>query len=556
MNRKEYGNVIKILDEIAVKTQDSKTDDIASWVRTSLEEEHKPTMALVSFNLNHTDRLNILKHFFCIELPKEITEMIDGEPTCLILDYHDTPALLGDQRTTGTRIVFGVPFEALRNFRIVICDEIRSKAEWLALSNEIDTACLVVNATMAMNEMERTWIKECATPFFAENEFALLITKMEQLNEEEDIQDVRKIVADSLKRLNVSIRVFETIEDSLEWMSGSLHSCAVQENHDRRVVKNGLNAMSVHLKYLMNNIVIDAAAIQSAIDQLKRQQKTLELAGLLAAESILTNALNKLKIQLCDGIRDYGSQMAANIQKKVKNTPLEQLAAMSEKINGYVSGSWDYYIKSMSAKTDAEIEAIAQKLTKQMEMDAGKLISELDESARKTVYSALGLSWASKGTTNTTFIDPSMIQHRNALTEINIETITNQLRRETRNMMLLSIPLFFVNPLVSLGNIFVAKIYGKFKTNSELNDIRSEIAVQIEKACFDNAESFAHQVELCFDDEIRTGSLNIKSAYNHLVQQIENSLIELRNSQEERIALKEYLSNQVNVVFSGFMPDI
>ncbi len=555
MSMTKYSNIIKTFDEIAEKTQDVKADRISNWVHMSLEKEHKPAMALVSFNLNHADRLNMIRQFFGIEIPKEVVHMIEGEPVCLILDYSETPVFLNENGIAGNKIIFGIPSEPLRNYRIAICDEIHSRDMWLELSDEIDALCLLVNATMAMSQMERSWIKECAVPFFSGDALIIAVTKMNLLNEDEDVQAVRRVVADSLNRLNVSPKTFENDKEALELLTDLVKKEYVQDNHDRRVIKNGLNVMESCLRYWIDSVVIDTAAIQSTMEQLKKQEKTLELAGQLASGSILVNELNRLKLQMCDGIRDYGRQMADNIKKKIEDSPLVQLETMTDKINAYISGSWDYYMKSMSVKADEEVEAIAQKLTKQMEADAGKMVSDLDESARRTIYSALGL--ISETVEYVSLIDPlSIVKNRNMLSESSTEAITDQLRRETRNMMLLSIPLFFVNPLISIGNIFASKAYEKYKLDNALTDIRSEMAKQAEQSCFDNTESILRQVEISFEDEIRTGSINIKSAYNGLIHQIEDSLAGLEKSQEEKIALKDYLNNQINVVFPNILANL
>lgn len=555
MSTKKYNDILKTFDEIVEKAQDIKSEAISAWAHLSLEKEHKPTMALVSFDLNHKERFNIINCFLGIEIPEEVVQMIDGDSACLILDYSETPVLLNEEKAVRNRFIFGAPYEPLKNYRVAVCDEVQSKAEWLELTGEIDIACLMVNATMAMNQMERFWMKECAAPYFSEDEIVVFITKMKQLNDEEDVQAVRKVVIDSLKRLNVSPNIFESDRDSIEWMVRFLGDKDIQDKHDKRIVKNGLIAMDAQLRFLIDSVIIDEATVESAMDQLKKQQKNLELAGKLASESILSNALNKIKLQLCDGIRDYGQQMAVNIKKKIEDSPLDQLETIGDRINGYVSGSWDYYIKSMSAKVDSEIEAITRKLTKQIEVDAGNMISELDESARRTIYSAFGLT--SEMTESIVLIDQHLfIKNRNTLTEISVGTVTDQLRKETRNMMLLSIPLYFVNPLVSLGNIFVANIYGKTLAANELKKIRSEMARQIENACYENAEAMVLQVELSFDDEIRTGSINIKSAYNNLIQQIKDSLDELNKAQKEKADLKDYLKNEVEIVFPDILANL
>lgn len=72
--------------------------------------------------------------------------------------------------------------------------------------------------------------------------------------------------------------------------------------------------------------------------------------------------------------------------------------------------------------------------------------------------------------------------------KIMLGSITKQIQKETRNMLLLSIPLFFVNPLVSVGNLFIANAYGKNKINNQLNDAKQDMIKQIEVYCNHNVE--------------------------------------------------------------------
>lgn len=541
-------DIPKTIDEVALRTRDEQVSQLSAWVRSALEKTHKPSLALVSFNLNHTDRLRMIRNFCEIVVPEDIINMIEGEPACLILDYNETPILINEMANANGMLELGLPFECLKNYRVIICDEIQSEEKWLALTAEIDACGLVVNATMAMTQDERFWLNNCAKQMFATDETAIILTKINFLNSEEDLEDVRLSVTNTLTRFGMDTKVFESEDVAFEWMLDSICAPGIQERHDARILQNAHTVAEKRIRVLLDTAAIDASTIQSTFEQLKKRRQYLELAGQMAAESVLANSLNSLKAQLCEGIRDYGRQMAGNIKSKVENTPLDQLESLEDKINGFISGSWDYYIKSMMSKAVEETEAISKKLVKQMEIDAGSMIVELDESARRTLYRALGLSDFS-----TEFESEITLERRplsgNEKAEVSVGAITEHLRKETRNMMLLSIPLLFVNPLASVGTVFAAKAYGKFKLKNELTDIRSEMVGQVEKACYESCEHIAKQVEQNIEDEIRTGSISIKSAYAGLVSQIASSLDELRKSQEENAALKDYLSRVLNVVF-------
>lgn len=542
----KYSDMMNVCGQIKEKTQDAGIAETAAWIRMSLEKEHKPTMALVSFHSNHLERFSFLKKCAGVEVPEKIAELFEGKSVCLFLDYYNTPVIMNTDNIAGDRIVLGLPSELLKKNRIVICDEIQSKEDWLNLSDEIDIVCLVINATMAMNQMERAWLKECAKPLFADNELIIAITKMDCLNVDEEVQSVRRIVEDGLSRLKITVKVFEALQDGMLYMETFLKKNPIQDNHDKRVARNGLTALKEQVMLLSDRVVIEEETIQCTVNQLEKQQKTLELAGQLAAESILCNALNQSKVQICESVRDYGRQMAENIHKKVENSPPEQLETMDERIKGYISGSWEYYLNSMSSKMDTEVERVVSKLTKQMEIDAGTLITNLDESAKRTVYDAISL----KTVDRVRITDYENMNHDGCSpADISAGAISERLRKETRNMMLLSVPLFFVNPFVSVGNIFAARLLGKMRINNELKNVRTEFAGQIENICSDNAEMMVLQIENSFNDMILTGVLNVKAAYANLIQQIKNDLIELKLAQRFQADLKEYLKAQEDEVF-------
>ena len=263
----------------------------------------------------------------------------------------------------------------------------------------------------------------------------------------------------------------------------------------------------------------------------------------MTSESILGNSLNSFKVQLCEGVRDFGGQISESVKKKIENCPIDKLESMEDKIKGYISGAWEYYVKSITVKINSEIEKITQKVTQQMEIDAGNMVSELDDSARQTLYCALALDY----TKSSEFVMENQVSIGTVTGQI-----TEQLQRETRNMMLLSIPIFFVNPLASIGSIFAVKAYGKYKTNNELHNGRTEIVNAAISACHEITESIVQKIQIETNDAMRDGSMEIQKSYGTIIQQFREKLSELNEAQKERAKLKEYiremLDNQIPMV--------
>ena len=539
----EIPAVPDLIDDIAGKVNDNEVSSLSRWLHEAIEGEHKPTLAFVSFDLNHSQHLKLIKKVLGIQVPKEKIEMFEGEPMCLIVDYSEVPVLLNENVSLNNPIVFGIPAECLKNYRIVICDGISSKNQWLDLSNEIDIVCLAINATMAMNQMEKEWFKNCAVHFFDEKEIVIYLDKMNLLNDEEDRAGVRKAINNFLEKSDISCEIYEDQQELFEKMIQFVQEQNIRDLHKKRVSKNVLLEVEQLLKRLFDSVVIDESTISSAVQQLQKQQKYLELAGKMTSESILGNSLNSFKVQLCEGVRDFGSQISESVKKKIENCPIDKLESMEDKIKGYISGAWEYYVKSITVKINSEIEKITQKVTKQMELDAGNMVSELDDSARQTLYCALVLGY----TKSSEFVMENQVGIGTVTGQI-----TEQLQRETRNMMLLSIPIFFVNPLASIGSIFAVKAYGKYKTNNELNNGRTEIVNAAISACHEITESIVQKIQIETDDAMRDGSMEIQKSYGTIIQQFREKLSELNEAQKESAKLKEYigemLDNQIPMV--------
>lgn len=541
-----FNEVIKACSLASEKTQDIRIKELSNYLTSSLEGTHKPTSALVSFNLNHSERYGLVSSFTGTEIPPELRAMLDDEPACIIFDYSDTPGFLSKSEADDA-IIFGLPSERLKAQRVAVIDGITEAARWLELSGEVDALCLLVNATMAMNQTERTWLNDQAKRLFTSGELFISITNLSAMNNEEDTRQVIEGVCGFVKRHCIDAVMIESPEKALEFMSEFLDGREVQDIRNRRVAGNVLASVRGYVNEFMSDELADDSSISGTITQLEKQRHMLELSGDSAADSVLANSLNDLKVKACEGIRDYGRQMTDSITSYIAKTPLERLERIDEKINSYIRGSWKIYFDTMAGKIDEEFKKTAKKLTRQMDIDAGSLIASLDEDARRTIYSALSLE------------APVMIDG----IRVNVHEydsgagdVTGRLRRETRNMMLLSIPLLFVNPVISAGNLVAAKLIERFRLSGESKHIREEISRQVEGVCFETTENIARQIQKSFDEEISRGSQGVRSAYKGLVGRLEEDITRLKEERDRRADVRQVLEVQAREVYPKLEAEI
>ena len=524
MDAQTYSNITAACDQIAAKTQEPGISALAARLHRAAEREHKPTMALVSFNMNHAERFAVVKDFTGVDVPEELAAKTDGTPACILFDYNRTPGILVDGGSDGIT-VYGLPCEKLQNRRIAVCDAVKSRDKWFVLAEEIDIACLVINATMAMTQLERGWLKECGQPLFGTNEPVIATVGMNLLNTQEEMQAVSDAVNSGLRRLGMSTRIFDSPMEAMAWMDAFLNDPAVQTDRLARVAANGLTELTERTKAFMSTALIGASAIDEAVAKIEGQRKTLQTAGQLASESILFNELTRLKVMASESVRDYGQRMVGNIQSKVETYPLEQIRA------------------KVAETTEGELQKVSAKLTTQMEADAGELIAALDEPTRRALYGAIAFapSYAERA-------ENMPVHAPLEFSGVNINQITQQLRRETRGMMLVSIPLLFVNPLFAVGSIVASKFIGKFRTDSELKNARADMAKQIENLCAANSEVIVQHVEASFDRQMQEGSQNVRAAYDNLINGLEGELNRMKAQQGQKAEVKRFLEEQLQSV--------
>lgn len=550
MDAQTYSNVTAACDQIAAKTRDPGISALSSRLHRALEKEHKPTMALVSFNMNHAERFAIIKDFTGADIPGELAARVDGAPACILFDFSRTPGILSDGGSDGVT-VYGLPCEKLQTRRIAVCDAVKSRDKWFVLAEEIDIACLVINATMAMTQLERNWLRECGQPLFGTNEPVIATVGMNLLNTQEEVQAVNDAINGGLRRLGMSTQVFDSPTEAMAWMDDFLNDPAVQAGRSRRVAANSLTELTERTKAFMSTALIGSSAIDNAVGKLEEQRKSLQTAGQLASESILFNELTRLKVMASESVRDYGQRMVGNIKSQVETYPLEQLRGMDAEINQFIVGSWDAFLAKVAETTEGELQKVSARLTEQMEADAGNMIAALDEPTQRALYGAITFapSYAQRA-------ENMPVRAPLEFSGVNINQMTQQLRRETRGMMLVSIPLLFVNPLFAVGSIVASKFIGKFRTDSELKNARADMAKQIENLCAANSEVVVQNVEASFDRQIQEGSQNVRAAYNNLINRLENELNGMKAQQGQKTEVKRFLEEQLQSVIPSLQSQI
>lgn len=126
----------------------------------------------------------------------------------------------------------------------------------------------------------------------------------------------------------------------------------------------------------------------------------------------------------------------------------------------------------------------------------------------------------------------------------------DSLKRETRNMMLLSIPMLFVSPVLAVGNIFASKFIERFRRDGVAEDVKKEIIRRARILCSQIAEEMIRGFYSCFEQETKRAAYDIKSAYKILTDRIIADIEAMRKEHESIIEIKECLEELSNGTIS------
>ena len=543
-----FDDVINECALTSAKTQDAEITELTNFLRASLGENSKPAVALAGFPLNRSECWELVRAFTGTEIPPELRSMKTYDPVCIIFEYSDTPGFIGSSESGGT-ITYGLPSEKLKAQRVAIIDSAASLERWLELSGTLDAICLCVNATMAMTQTERVWLEGFAKNAYSDGNLYIAITKTDSLNTEEEVMQVRDTVSGFLRRHNIKAQVLSDPKQAMNIMQDFLSRHDTKEIHGRRVSRVVLKAITERVRHFVDEELADDESIADTLRQLEKQKRSLELSGKAAADGVLSNLMNGLTAEICDGVRDYGRQMADSISSYIAKASMGELEDIDDKINSYINGTWEKYFADKGSEIDRKFHDIAARLTDQMDIDAGELIAGLDDQARRTMYSALNLK-AQR------VMDGISSDAKHNSGTVSVNEITDSLRRETRNMMMLSIPLLFVNPMISAGNLVAAKLLENFRMSGKLEEMRSEMKGQVEDVCFANAENIVRQIQQSFRDETARASENVRSAYGGLIGRIEDDIAKLRAENSRRAEAREFLAKQLNETYPALEAEL
>lgn len=558
MLKERYTQIVTVCEQMAETAGDIQISRQLRHTRQLLEQEHLPTIALVGMGPTGRSLLDAAAAICRMEMPDSIREAFAAGPACLTLENGERETLCrvgaegnvqianagvrGENAGAVDELLCTIPCDRLHSRRLLLCGGVEGHDAWVRLLENTDAVILRLNATSAMNQTERSWIDNELLPLYGRQRIAVWVDLLDQLNTEEDRNDVMENIQKALGKRELDTPVFSAVGEAEGWAAGELERTDVWDQHVRKALKICLSTIQSRIDEIRSLGAVDEEIMAKARRQLESQRSRLELAGEVAADTTVANAYAKMKIDAKAGVRDFNLQAVASICSKIDEASLEELETLEPKIQAYLRGVWERYQQELNEKLEEESQKCYALLMERMEKDAGSMLDQLDEDTRRVMQAAMGGSGAQQGGT---VVRPNWeYQGSNSLTK---------LKTETRNLMLLSIPLAFASPVLSLALIFGVRHYRKTQTEKRGDDFRDALKDQVKASCEETVEEICREVDRTFDSAGGQMAASVREAYNGLTDTLIRQLQELYEQQRGLMARIDALHQMQSVTIPSLI---
>lgn len=382
----------------------------------------------------------------------------DRIPECKILD--GTAVLV-----TPVNLVITAPVKYLEDKTIcLICASSRDKAysRFIAAS---DRLVLLTNATMALTSIQKNWIDTFIKERYDFDRLAVYIAHMDKLLDEKQEDEVIGYVRAYLDKFDsskTSVLDRKTVSEYLSNDSSSLKDTA-KSCTARNMIREICALIENEIKYL--GMKTDEYSIISS--EISRMRASFIDAGEISANNVLDNHISEIIDAISKSAEEYSEEMFESIKRTI--LAAKDIDDVEEKITPYMEKSWEFFAKETSRQITKDFDTINLRLTQRMETDIEDMVSKLNMDAQSVIESFVS-------TSDLVYIPTPDYEHAS-------DVARKAVVRNARTLIVLSIPMLFISPTLSVATLLGGGIYSKLGKKQEDKKYRDELVDHVERAC-------------------------------------------------------------------------
>lgn len=548
MMDKKYSSILKRCREAALESKIPAINGIVDRYEELLFEE-KPRITFIEIGGDSASLARAAKGLCGEDVLRNYLKFLRYKNEwCICLEYGEETALYAGGIMDGLKIdaeqvqddnsnifTLTVPVESLQNKTVILLNagsgELANAWE-IAASEEI---YLLTSAIMAMTGAQRSWIAGYIQEYFDNDRFYVCLAGTELLQDAAQEKQVVAYVNDCLNEYPGAkcVRAEHDISNKMQSLSGR----NLKERSRRRMIQNMIHEIMKVLGHELDSLKISGEQYIYVEKQLEKYRSQLVTAGKVTAESVLVNQVNMIINAVCDSAEEYGEAVYDSIRAAVMAA--KDVEEAENRICSYMERSWEYFARETSAQIAKDFAGINNKIMKRMEEDIHEMMRNL-EVPEQSLWGYI-----------MDFDDKDYVFHVEF--DSASDDAMRRVSKNARNMMLLSIPLLFVSPTLSVTALVGGGIYSRLGKKSEDKKYREELLSHVGKAC----ERTKRDAIQGFTDTLNAENDKMKKlilqGYQNLVDLLKAELEKKRKISAESVELAANIQRILEIDMPSFL---
>ncbi len=375
-----------------------------------------------------------------------------------------------------------------------------------SMIENMDGIILVTNATMALPQEEKDWLRNVFRSFWYGERAIVSFYSRNLVNTKEDYEALSKNVNTMLQVIDSRIGFCEDLSSIFDTAGKALWEDVTEEKHKNMVIKNCLRGMQERASELLKASKVDTEKLKAAMDKLERERKDIELSGRILLESTLENMYADLKNQIIEAADQYNEDAYNSIRNRIETT--KKVEQDVDSIPTYLKAVWGNFENEVKVKFALEQDRISADLEHQMETICNRLLHMLDLEEGSELMQQLSME---VGFTAYTM-------------DANDAPRASREKLISKGLMIASIALAFVNPVWGLAAFVTTRFFKRSRDNNS-EDLRRKVLDELYGECSSIKEKVVEQIAAVIDDAKKNFAKNIGNVYSDMINSMIASIV-------------------------------
>lgn len=480
--------------------------------------EDRFTIALVDLG-GASDKLFKIARSICStdDLYKYEKLLREYDDWSISIEYGNEETIFCEPQTSRL-VAITVPNENLKNKKIFLY-RFAERPDLFALRNILSSEKLVLltNAEMPLARVQKEWFEECVADHYDLDRFSVYISGLENLLDEKQEDEVFNYVKTYFQAFAQGDSIAIIRDAAL------LLGEPVLDRSKTKAEKCALRNLVREIEPILEHELECAGVSAEEFDRVASELQTLSWqfldAGEVSANNVLSNQISAIIDAVSKSAEEYSDSMYCSIKHTILGA--KEIDDVESRIAPYMERSWEYFSSETSKQLSKDFERIQLNLTQRMEQDIEALLQKLDVKAQSTLGQIFDNNI------------PDVSEIRYAPTSFASAESAEKLKnisRNARNLMILSVPLLFVSPTLSVVTLLGGGIYSKLEKKTEDCNYRKELDANVEKACKNARRTAVEFFAKTLDGERQRMKQLVMEGYQNLLDGFQK---ELRSRKEQ-----------------------